>query len=115
MNVSYRMTPKRRFISGIFGGRVDKPPIGSVTSVTNLEQMEIKGAYFPDVHLDSERMALLAGGAHDILKFEEVKKALVGTFKEAEYQMIFQEELEKIINNLKKKASIHYYNEEYKE
>ena len=72
MRVSYEMTPKRRFLSGILGGRVDRPPVGSVTSVANVEQMEITGAFFPDVHLDGEKMARLAAGAHDILGYDAI-------------------------------------------
>jgi MtaA/CmuA family methyltransferase len=72
MNTSYPMTPKRRFLAGILGGRVDCPPVGSVTSVVNVEQMEMTGAYFPDVHLDGEKMACLAAGAHDILGYDAI-------------------------------------------
>lgn len=66
------MTPKRRFLSGILGGRVDRPPVGSVTSVANVEQMEMTGAFFPDAHLDGEKMARLAAGAYDILGYDAI-------------------------------------------
>ena len=66
------MTPKRRFLSGVLGGRVDRPPVGSVTSVANVEQMEMTGAFFPDAHLDGEKMARLAAGAHDILGYDAI-------------------------------------------
>ena len=72
MHTSYPMTPKRRFLSGILGGRVDCTPVGSVTSVANLEQMEMTGAFFPDVHLDGEKMARLAAGAYDILGYDAI-------------------------------------------
>ena len=72
MATTYEMTPKRRFLSGVLGGRVDRPPVGSVTSVANVEQMEITGAYFPDVHLDGTQMACLAAGAHDILGYDAI-------------------------------------------
>ena len=72
MPTPYKMTPKRRFISGLLGGRVDRPPVGSVTSVANVEQMEMTGAYFPDVHLDGEKMARLAAGAHDTLGYDAI-------------------------------------------
>ena len=72
MPTSYRMTPKRRFLSGILGGRVDRPAIGSVTSVVNVEQMEITGAFFPAVHLDGEKTARLAAGAYDILGYDAI-------------------------------------------
>ena len=64
MPTTYEMTPKRRFLAGLLGGRIDRPPVGSVTSVANVEQMEMTGAFFPDVHLDGVKMARLAAGAH---------------------------------------------------
>jgi [methyl-Co(III) methanol-specific corrinoid protein]:coenzyme M methyltransferase len=72
MPASYRMTPKRRFMAGILGGRVDRPAVGSVTSVATVEQMEMTGAYFPDVHTDGEKMARLAAGARDILGYDAI-------------------------------------------
>jgi MtaA/CmuA family methyltransferase len=66
------MTPKRRFLAGILGGRVDRTPIGSVTSVANFEQMELTGAYFPEAHLDGEKMAQLAAGAYTILGYDAI-------------------------------------------
>jgi MtaA/CmuA family methyltransferase len=69
---THYMTPKRRFLSGLLGGRVDRPPVGSVTSVANVEQMEMTGTYFPDVHLDGVKMARLAAGAHDILGYDAI-------------------------------------------
>ena len=72
MPKTYEMTPKRRFLAGLLGGRVDRPPVGSVTSVANVEQMEMTGAFFPDVHLDGAKMARLAAGAHDILGYDAI-------------------------------------------
>ena len=68
----YAMTPKRRFLAGVLGARVDRLPVGSVTSVANIEQMEKTGAFFPDVHLDGRKMARLAAGAHDILGYDAI-------------------------------------------
>lgn len=72
MRTPYSMTPKRRFLSGILGGRVDRPPVGSVTSVANVEQMKLTGAFFPDAHLDGGKMARLAAGAHQILQYDAI-------------------------------------------
>lgn len=66
------MTSKRRFLAGLLGGRVDRPPVGSVTSVANVEQMERMGAFFPDAHLDGYKMARLAAGAYDILEYDAI-------------------------------------------
>ena len=51
------MTPRRRFISALFGGRVDKVPAMTLSSVATLEGMEIADADFPEAHLDAEKMA----------------------------------------------------------
>ena len=64
------MTPKRRFLSALLGGRVDRTPVGSITSVATIEQMEQTGAYFPEAHYDGEEMARLAEGAHTILGYD---------------------------------------------
>ncbi len=72
MQIDYKMTSKRRFLSGILGGRVDRPPVASVTSVANIEQMEMTGAFFPDAHLDGEKMARLAAGAHEYLGYDAI-------------------------------------------
>ena len=66
----YAMTPKRRFLAGILGGRVDRTPIGSPTSVATVECMEACGAFFPDVHLDGRKMATLAVTAHTLLGYD---------------------------------------------
>lgn len=72
MPTTYPMTPKRRFLSGILGGRVDRPPVGSATSVATVEQMEITGAFLPDAHLDGEKMARLAAAAHQVLGYDAI-------------------------------------------
>lgn len=70
MRTIYKMTPKRRFLSGIFGGRVDRTPVGSATSVATVEQEEMTKSYFPDAHLDGNKMARLAAGAYEILGYD---------------------------------------------
>jgi [methyl-Co(III) methanol-specific corrinoid protein]:coenzyme M methyltransferase len=64
------MNSRQRFLAAIRGEQVDRVPVGSVTSVATVDQMEQTGAYFPDVHLDGEKMARLAAGAIDILGFD---------------------------------------------
>lgn len=46
--------------------------MGSVTSVANVEQMEITGAFFPDAHLDGATMARLAAAACDVLGYDAI-------------------------------------------
>jgi [methyl-Co(III) methanol-specific corrinoid protein]:coenzyme M methyltransferase len=66
------MSAKRRFLAGLMGGRVDRTPVGSPTSVATIEQMEMTGAFFPDVHLDAPKMARLAAGAYEILGYDAI-------------------------------------------
>jgi MtaA/CmuA family methyltransferase len=66
------MSAKRRFLSGLFGGRVDRTPAGNPTSIATVELMEATGAYFPDAHLDPEKMAMLAAGGHDLLGYDTI-------------------------------------------
>jgi MtaA/CmuA family methyltransferase len=66
------MTPRARFLAGITGRPVDRTPVGSPTSVATVEQMELTGAGFPEVHLEAEAMAALAAGAHEILGYDAI-------------------------------------------
>jgi len=72
MNTLRSMTPRQRLLSAVHNAPVDRTPVGSVTSVANLEQMEMTGAYFPDVHLSGPLMARLAAGAHTILGYDVI-------------------------------------------
>ena len=66
------MTPKRRFLSGMFGGRVDRLPAGSVTSVVTKEQMQTTGCFFPEAHYDVKKMVKLAAAAHTIIGYDAI-------------------------------------------
>ena len=66
------MSPKRRFLSALFGGRVDRTPVGNPTSIATVELMEATGAFFPDAHLDPEKMAMLAAAGHDLLGYDTI-------------------------------------------
>ena len=70
--VSAIMSPRRRFLAAILGGRVARPAVGSPTSVATVDQMEATGASFPEVHLDGRAMARLAAGACDILGYDAI-------------------------------------------
>ena len=66
-------TPKRRFLSGLFGGRQgDRIAVASPTSIISVELMEKTGVSFPEAHLNPEKMAELAAGGHEILGFDTV-------------------------------------------
>lgn len=70
--MSPTMSSRRRFLSAILGGRLDRPAVGSPTSVATVEQMERTGARFPDVHCDGAAMARLAAAAHDVLGYDAI-------------------------------------------
>ncbi|MGD0624161.1 MAG: MtaA/CmuA family methyltransferase [Thermodesulfobacteriota bacterium] len=67
------LSPKRRFLSGLFGGRKgDRPPVGNPTSIVSLELMEKTGIFFPQAHLEAQPMAELAAAGHEILGFDSI-------------------------------------------
>ncbi|MFO7698099.1 MAG: MtaA/CmuA family methyltransferase [Anaerolineae bacterium] len=72
MSIPNPVTPKERFLAGVLNKPVDRTSVGVVTSVANVEQMEITGAHFPDVHLDGRLMAHLAAGAHTVLGYDAI-------------------------------------------
>jgi len=68
-----KLSPKRRFMSGLFGGRQgDRPPVGNPTSIVCLELMEETGIFFPQAHQEAQQMAELAAAGHEILGFDSV-------------------------------------------
>jgi len=66
------MTPRRRFLSAMYRGRVDKVPSCTLSSVVTLEMMEEVDAWFPEAHLDAEKMARLAATSHTILGMDTI-------------------------------------------
>ena len=67
------LSPKRRFLSGLLGGRKDKRiSVASPTSVISVELMDKVGVYFPEAHLDARQMAELAAGGYEILGFDTI-------------------------------------------
>jgi MtaA/CmuA family methyltransferase len=66
------MTPRERFLAGIQGQPVDRTPVGSPTSVATVEQMDLLGASFPEVHRDGAAMATLAAGAYELLGYDAI-------------------------------------------
>jgi MtaA/CmuA family methyltransferase len=67
-----RMSPRRRFLTALLGGTVDRVPVGNVVSVANLELMEASGAWFPKAHLEPAAMAELAAAGHEVLGYDTV-------------------------------------------
>jgi [methyl-Co(III) methanol-specific corrinoid protein]:coenzyme M methyltransferase len=67
-----QMTPKQRFLAGLNGDPVDRPPAASIVSVITYELMDITGAHFPHANIEPEPMATLAAGAHEVMGFDSV-------------------------------------------
>jgi MtaA/CmuA family methyltransferase len=68
-----KISPKRRFLSALFGGRKgEQPPVGNPTSIVSLELMEKTGIFFPQAHLEAQAMAELAAAGHEILGFDSI-------------------------------------------
>ncbi len=66
-------TPRRRFLSGLFGGRKgDRISVANPTSIVSVEMMKKIGIFFPEAHLDPVKMAELAAGGYEILSFDSV-------------------------------------------
>ena len=66
-------TPKRRFLSGLFGGRRgNRISVANPTSIVSMELMEKVGIFFPEAHLDPAKMAELAAAGYEILGFDSI-------------------------------------------
>lgn len=68
-----RWTPKKRVLSAIAGGRVDRVPATSVSQTGTYEQMEKIGVWWPEAHLNGEDMARLAMAAYELTGLETAK------------------------------------------
>jgi len=66
------MTPRRRFLSALYRGRVDKVPACTLSSCVTVELMDMVEAPFPEAHLDAELMARLAATVHEVLGMDTV-------------------------------------------
>jgi MtaA/CmuA family methyltransferase len=66
------MSPKRRFLTALLGGKPDRIPAGNVVSVATVEQMRMVDAWFPEVHANPEAMARLAAAGHTVLGYDTV-------------------------------------------
>lgn len=67
-----KMSPKRRFLTAMLGGKPDRTPVGNVVSVVTSGLMQQADAWFPDVHLEAERMARLAAAGYTHLGYDTV-------------------------------------------
>jgi len=73
MSTEKELTPHRRFLSGLMGGRKGKRiSVGTPTSIACVELMDKMGVCFPEAHLDARQMAELAAGGYEVLGFDTV-------------------------------------------
>ena len=67
------LTPRRRFIANLTGGRKGKRiSVSNPTSIACTELMNKIGIHFPDAHHDAKQMAELAAAGYEILEFDTV-------------------------------------------
>ena len=66
------MTSRRRVLSSIYRGPVDRVPAMTLSSVVTTELMDLVDAPFPQAHLNAELMARLAATAHDVLGLDSI-------------------------------------------
>jgi len=67
------LTPSRRFLAILMGGRKGKRiSVSNPTSIVCVELMDKTGIHFPQAHLDARQMAELAAAGYEILGFDTV-------------------------------------------
>ena len=66
------MSPKRRFLTAMLGGKPDQLPVGNVVSVTTVEQMRLVDVWFPEAHFNPEMMARLAAASYEVLEYDTI-------------------------------------------
>jgi MtaA/CmuA family methyltransferase len=64
--------PREIFLRALRREATPRPATGSATSVVTVDLMQRVGVFFPEAHLDAERMAALAAAAHTELGFDNV-------------------------------------------
>ena len=66
------MTPKRRVLSGMYQGRVDRIPVINPTSVVTVELQAELDVHFPEAHTDARKMAALSAGGYEVYGFDSI-------------------------------------------
>lgn len=66
------MKPRDIFLKSLYREPVPRPATGSATSVITVDLMEHVGSFFPDAHLDAEKMAQLAEAGHSVIGYDNV-------------------------------------------
>jgi len=60
------LTTRRRILSALLGGRVDRVPAYLPVVATTVHAMEASKTYWPDAHWDPEKMARLAAATYEL-------------------------------------------------
>ena len=63
---------RKKFIDALNQKAYLSPAVGTCTSIVCEELMQAANVYFPDAHLNSEKMARLAQTGHGVLNFDVV-------------------------------------------
>jgi len=66
------LKPRERFLRALNGEATDLPAVGSPTSLATTDLMAATSCYFPEVHLDAEKMARLAATAFEVLGYDAI-------------------------------------------
>ena len=66
------MKPREVFLRALHRETVPRAATGSATSVVTVDLMQELGIFFPEAHLDSEKMARLAAAGHTVIGFDNV-------------------------------------------
>ncbi|MDP6114984.1 MAG: uroporphyrinogen decarboxylase family protein [Planctomycetota bacterium] len=66
------MSPRERFLNALKGEAVDRPCVGTPTSIATTDLMESEDCTFPEVHTNGEKMAKLAAVGHEVLGYDTV-------------------------------------------
>lgn len=72
INKRAHMSPKRRFLTALLGGKPDRLPVGNVVSAVTTEQMRMVDAWFPEAHLNPQTMARLAAASYEVLEYDTI-------------------------------------------
>ena len=66
------MTSKERVLAALERKRLDRPAVINPTSIATVECMEASGAFAPDVHVNPNKMAMLAATGYEIIGFDTI-------------------------------------------
>ncbi|MHB8997201.1 MAG: MtaA/CmuA family methyltransferase [Armatimonadota bacterium] len=66
------MTPRERFLNALRRPPTDRPCVGNCVSAATIELMEASGCFFPEAHLDPEKMAGLAATSFEVLGYDTI-------------------------------------------